>query len=934
MKQLFLLLIIFAFGFSKISFSQTGTLTGVVLDASNNESIIGAAIVLEGTSFGTATDLDGRYIIRNIPVGTYTISISYVGYNTTRISDVEIASGSQTTLDVLLHQGSLDLDAVTVTAFRQSNTIESVVQEVRMVNQIASGISGQQIAKSQDSDAAQVLQRVPGVTIADSRFVIIRGLGERYNNVMINNVVAPSTEVDKRTFSFDLISSSSLDRMLIFKSGSADLPGDFAGGVIKLFTVDHADEDFLKIDFGVGLRSGTTGRSFWQSQTSSTDLLGFDSGFRTLPSNFPDTFTLQNSARNSQLRQDAANLLPNNFNPQRGTALTNNSLGVSMGSSFNMGKYRVSSINSLDYSLGYQYFQREFFRYFEWEDRNRPILQRFAYKDENYRQETQLSLLSNWNIILNNRNSISFKNLFNQIGENETIIRNGFDFIQRPEDDLTNYLLGFRSRSIYTGQIEGTHHTSERITLDWNVGGSYLKEAEPDLRRFRTFRPQNDPNGPFMMQMPPSSNLFDTGRYYGNLDEYALNQGFNLTFKPEGRISQIKSGYVVNYRYRDFTSRYISYLYPGFFNPDVREELIRLPLDQIFAPENIRTVDGFVLEEGTRPIDSYDANSLTAAAYVSSVFSLSSVQLSTGVRVEHNIQRLNSQDDFQEIIVETPTTSILPFLNTTYELTGRSQVRFGYSRTVNRPEFREMAPFVFYDYKMDAGRAGNPNLKPATIDNLDLRFEFYPRLGELFTIGVFYKYFNDPIENKTIVTTESPQFSYINADFAYNYGAEFELRKSMSGVTNSEIVDRFSINLNASIIFSNVNLGSLAVAENQERALQGQSPYIINAALFYDDQKRGLSGSMVYNIIGPRIFSVGDVLFPTIYEMPRHSLDLTASMKLRRNVTLKAGIKDVLNSQFRFVQDSNRNDKADSEDHTIFSYRRGQLFNASVSFTF
>jgi outer membrane receptor protein involved in Fe transport len=934
MKYVLILLFLFTFGFTHSLTAQNGSLTGVVLDATNGESVIGAAIVIEDTTLGTATDLDGRYIIRNIPAGVYTITISYVGYNTTRISDVEIVSGRQTTLDVLLEQGNLNLDAVTVTAFRQSNTIESVVQEVRMVSQIATGISGQQIAKSQDSDAAQVLQRVPGITIADNRFVIIRGLGERYNNVLINNVVAPSTEVDKRTFSFDLISSSSLDRMLIYKSGSADLPGDFAGGIIKLYTVDHSEEDFLKIDFGIGLRSGTTGRSFWQSETSPTDFIGFDNGFRTLPSNFPDTFTLQSSARNSQIRIDAANMLPNNFNPQRGTALTNNSLGVAMGSTFNVGKYKVASINTIDYSIGYQYFERDFFRYFEWVDRSQPILKRFAYKDQNYRQDTQLSLMSNWNIILNARNSISFKNLFNQIGENETIIRNGFDFIQRPDDDLTNYLLGFRSRSIYTGQLSGIHHTSEHVTMDWNVGGSYLKEAEPDLRRFRTFRSQTDPTGPFIMQMPPSSNLFDTGRYYGDLDEFSINQGLNFTLKPESRLSEIKTGYVVNYRYRDFASRYISYLYPGFFDPQVREELIRLPLDQIFAPENIRTQDGFVLEEGTRPIDNYTASSLTAAGYLSSVLSFNQLQLSTGLRVEYNVQQMNSQDDFEEIIVETPVTSFLPFLNTTYELTQRSQIRFGYSRTVNRPEFREMAPFVFYDYKLDAGRAGNPNLKPATIDNLDLRFEFYPRLGELITFGIFYKYFDDPIENKTIVTTESPQFSYINADYAYNYGAEIEFRKSLSGVTSSAIMDRFSMNFNASIIFSKVNLGETAVAQSQERALQGQSPYIINAALYYDDLKRGLSGSLVYNIIGPRIFSVGDVLFPTIYEMPRHSLDLTATMRVRSNVTIKAGIKDLLNAPFEFVQDSNRNDKADSQDDIIFSYRRGQLLNASVSFRF
>lgn len=916
-------------------FSQTGTLTGVIIDADDNESVIGATVVLKDTGFGTITDLDGRYILRNIPAGTYTLVVTYVGYNTVTISDMNISAGERVTLDLTLSKGNIDLDAVTISAFRQSNTTESVINEVRAVSQIVSGISGQQIAKSQDSNAAQVLQRVPGVTIADNRFVVIRGLSERYNNVMINNVIAPSTEIDKRTFSFDLISSGSLDRMMIYKSGSADLPGDFAGGVIKLYTIDHVDNDFVSVNFGLGYRSGTTGRAFWQTEGSKTDLLGFDNGFRRLPGDFPDTRTLQSSPRNSQLRIDAAHKLPNNFNPVSETALANSSVGVSLGKTYSLGKRQLATVTSIDYSHGYQYFQREFFRYFEWEDRTNPILQRFAFVDENYRRDTQLGIMSNWMLRLNSRNTISFKNLFNQIGENETIIRNGMDFIQRPEDDLRNYLFGFRSRSIYTGQVEGSHFLADNNILRWTLGGSYLHESEPDLRRFRTFRSQKDPDGtPFTMQMPPSSNLFDTGRYYGTLSEFSLDQGMDYTIKSDGFLSEIKTGYLLTYRERDFSSRYISYLYPGFFDPVVREQLIRLPLDRIFAPENISTDNGFVIEEGTRPIDSYDASSFTPAGYASTRMSLAKFNVSTGLRIEYNVQKMNSADDFQVITVENPVLSLLPFINVTYETGPASQLRFGYSRTINRPEFREMAPFVFYDYKMDAGRAGNPGLKPAIIDNTDIRFEYYPRMGEMISIGAFFKYFNDPIENKTTVTTESPQFGYINADYAINYGAEMEIRKSFLGMTDSEFLDRFSINMNASLIFSNVDLGPLAVAQNQERALQGQSPYIVNAALYYDDQSKGLSGSLVYNIIGPRIFSVGDVLFPTIYEMPRHSIDLTATWKINRSTTVKAGISDLLNAPYRFVQDSNRNDKPDSQDHNIFSYKRGQLMNLSFSFTF
>lgn len=928
---------VFIFTASTAVQAQQGSISGVVIDKETRETIIGVTVKIEGTTFGAATDFDGRYIIRNVNAGTYTLVFSYIGYNTFTLTNVEVHPGERLILDVILEEGATELDAISVVAFRETNSIEAVILEVQKSTQVVSGVSSQQISRTQDSNAAQVMQRVPGITIVESRFVMIRGLSERYNNVMINNAMAPSTEVDKRTFSFDLISSGSLDRMMIYKSGSADLPGDFAGGVIKLYTIDNVETSFTKIDIGVGYRAGTTGRDYYQSRGSNTDFLGFDSGYRTLPSAFPDTRTLQNSARNAQLRIDAAHSLPNNFLPTRDVALGDQSVGITIGRNFQGAKRDFSNITTINYSTGYQYYERDFFRYFEWEDRSQPILKRFEFRDDTYQKDNKLSVMTNWKVRLNSRNFISFKNLFNQIGENETIIRNGVDFIQRPDDQLRNYLLGYRSRTIYTGQLEGVHDLDELNNIRWVLGGSLLRESEPDMRRFRTFRSNTEPEANFSMQMPPSSNLFDTGRYYGNMTEYSINQGLDFTSLEllPSFVSKFKTGYMIDYRNRDFSSRYLSYLYPGFFDPTVREDLIRLPLDEIFSTENVRTEDGFVIEEGTRPLDSYLASSFTASAYVNTEIPLNRMLIIAGLRTEYNIQTLDTQDDFENINIKNPILSILPFLNATYSFSDKTQLRMAYGRTVNRPEFRELAPFVFYDYKLDAGRFGNPNLKHATIDNVDLRLELYPRVGETISIGGFFKYFDNPIENKTTVTTESPQFGYINADFAFSYGVELELRKSLQGVTNSAFLDRFSINANGSLIFTEVDLGDIAVAQDKIRSLQGQSPYMVNAALYYDDQKNGFGTNVVYNIIGPRIFSVGDVLFPTIYEMPRNSIDLTVSKKLSSQSILKLGITDLLNAPYRFYEDSDRNNKIDeNRDNPIFTYKKGQLINFTFSYRF
>jgi hypothetical protein len=799
---------------------------------------------------------------------------------------------------------------------------------------VVSAVSSQQIQKSQDNTAAQVMQRVPGVTIVENRFVMIRGLSERYNNVMINNVIAPSTEVDKRTFSFDLISSGTLDRMLIFKSGSADNPGDFAGGVIKLYTVENVEENFFNLTIGSSFRNNTTFQPYVQSEGSGTDFLGFDNGFRQLPSSFPTTDALKASNRGSELRMQAGRTLPNNFVANESVAIPDYSVGISVGRKFKIGKLQVAGINNLNYSSGYEYFERDFYRYLEWTEFDKPILERFKFVDQNYHKETRITALSNWSIALK-KGKITFKNLLNQIGENETIIRRGEDFIQRPDQTLTNYLFGFRSRTIYTGQIEGLHDVTDKKQVHWVVGGSLLRENEPDLRRFRTFRENDSPFPNSIMILPPSSNLFETGRYYGDLTEYSFNHGFDYTYTPNGTLNkkiQFKTGYYLDYRARNFTSRYLSYLYPGFFDYTIGDSLSKLPLDQIFSEANINNKDGFVIEEGTRPIDSYTASNALASAYVNAEIPFNNFLLNTGFRTEYNLQELNSADDIGLIRVSNPIPAYLPFLNLSYSFNQKTLIRLGYGRTLNRPEFRELAPFLFYDYKLEAGRVGNPNLRTAFIHNVDLRFETYPRSGETFSFGLFYKRFIDPIENRTIITTEQPQFTYINADFAQNYGAEIEFRKSLKGVTGSRFVDRFAMNLNASLIFSQVDLGTAAVAQDRTRPLQGQSPYIVNAALYYDAPK-DFSLTVVYNVFGARIFSVGDVLFPTIYELSRNSVDISIKKRVSETVSIKAGISDLLNARYRFYQDSNRNAVPEPEtDHPIFTFRRGTLFSLSATF--
>lgn len=930
-------LLIISQGFAQ----QTGKISGKITDKEyNDDALPFATIVIKDTQTGTTSDMEGNYILDNVEVGTYTISVSFVGYETVDIPNVKVENKKISEVNVSLGAGSVSLDDIVIRAPRRSNTESAVLLEIQQAKQIISAISSEQMKKTTDGNAAEAVQRVPGVTVVDGKFVMVRGLSERYNNVLINNSVAPSTEVDKRTFSFDLIPTSALDKMVIYKTGAAFLPGDFAGGIVNL-TTSETFSDFTSVSFDFGYRANTTFKDFFKTEGSKTDFLGYDTSFRPLPSNFPDS---PEDLFDNVASAEAANKLPNNFNPRKSTSYHNSGVAFSLGRRINLkNDATLSTINTLSYSNSYQYFERENNKYFTLaEGESRPQLWS-EFLDATYSDEVKITLLSNWIFRWNQNNTLKFKNLFNQIGENQTILREGFDYLQREGEFLNNYLFGYKSRLIYVGQFEGSHKLGEKHKIDWVLGGNYTSENEPDLRRFRTFRNIDEPDSPFTMIDPPSSNLFDTSRFYSELSEYSANHGLNYTFEiprgtPEDDLESFKlqGGYYFDYKDRSFDARYISYLITNSVSSERRQELVQLPLSEIFSSANVDATNGWVIREGTNPTDSYSATNLLAAGYIYGEVPVNRFIFSGGLRVEHNILELESSEDF----VSTPITSVLPSVNIGYNISDRSILRVAYSKTLNRPEFREIAPYLFYDFELDAEVVGNNNLTTAEIDNIDFRYEFYPRLGETISLGAFYKQFTNPIESSTPIVSEQRRFSLINSDEAYNYGVELELRKSLKDVTDNVFLSRLSTNINASYIVTEVDLGSKAFSESgeqiqeQKRALQGQSPYIVNMTLSYEDTDRDFSVNVIYNRFGDRIFSVGNVRWRTIYELSRDQLDLTISKKINKT-TFKLGVTDLLNARYQFFEDTNLDGKiVKSDDNLVWGYKRGTLFNLNITYNF
>lgn len=926
-----------------MSMAQNGSITGKVLDAKTSEPIIGANVVIEGTTVGAATDLEGGFRINSVKPGTYTLVVSFITYKTQTLNDVVVESGKVTSLEIPLPEEVSELAEVVVTAKREINTDANLIKSIREAKLVVSGISAEQITRLPDRDAAQVMQRVPGVTIVDNRFVIVRGVPERYNQVMINGAIAPSTEIDRRSFSFDLIGSGAIDQMLIYKSATPELPGDFAGGLIQVVTKQPTNEDFTNVGLTFGYRTTATFQDHKYSNGSSTDWLGFDNGFRDLPADFPTSDILRTSQKNSSLRERAGKSLTNNFSPNTKQAPMDMGFNFGLGRSFNVGRVKFSNITSFLYANSYLRSTANFLRYNSFTPTSAE--KRFEYTDEFYSNDVRFNIVHNWRFDLNERNKLEFKNLFVQLGEHETTIRTGDDKIQNPNYDRTNYAFHYLSRSIYSGQLTGNHKLGNGSSeIGWLLGLNYVKRNEPDYRRFRTFRDKSAAaEDPYTMQLPAAGNVFETGRFWSSLEDigYSSAVDFKKSFGSEEtkRRPTLKAGYYAEYKTRTFDARYINYLYPSGadFDAMVGDSLSRLPLTNIFAPENIKKKNGFVIEEGTQPQDSYQGTNLLTAGYAAITVPMGKFDITAGFRGEYNVQQLTARTNSGNINVDNPIFSALPSLNIAYSINDRSLVRLAYSKTVNRPEFRELAPFLYYQYEYEVALIGNDSLKTATIDNFDLRWEMYPNPGEILSIGGFYKSFTNPIETYLQITSENPQLYYGNAPSARSYGIEFEFRKSLASLGVSRFLRNTSVNLNAAWIASSVDIGSAAANQNQiqNRPLQGQSPYIINTGVYYMDDKSGVSVNLAYNVFGPRIFSVGDKLFPSWWEMPRHSMDVQVGKLWGKRFETKLNVRNLLDATYSIYQDNNNdNEILTDQEAVIRKYKVGTTYSLSFSWKF
>lgn len=915
----FTFLILFSF-FMPSVFAQTGTISGKVTGKNGNDILTGANVIVEGTKLGATADLDGKYTIAKVPEGTYKLKVSFISYNTVLIENVTVKAGQTTRVDVTLEEASATMKEVVVTAEALQNTESSIVKEQKNSLEIVEGISGEMISKNGSSDGADVLKKMTGVTISDGKFAYIRGVGDRYNNTMLNGANLPSTEPEKKSFSYDIFPANLIESIITSKTFTPDKPADFTGGLVQIKTIEFPEKLFLNLSMSSSYNLFGTGKDAL-TYNGGSRWLGTDDGTRALPGGVPGT---RLSSSDPVALQSIGRSFSNNWVTNSTSLPINGGFNLSFGDKYSFfGDDLLGVIASLTYSNSNEAQEIE---------RNNYTFEgpRYEYAGRNYKNSVMIGGLLNISYKLGLNNKFSIKNVFSQNSDDEVTNYRGSYYSNPDYRDQTS--MRYVTRNLFSTQIIGEHFLDllSGLKITWNANYAQSKRNEPDARRYVYSKPLEEEQ-PLRFQLDQSL----ATRYFGDLID--INRGGNIDFhfKPfeNPNMPAFKTGFAYDLKNRDFSARSFGFKNKPGGNFMLKDSILTQSVDKIFDPANF-SPNFIEITEITKPSDSYNSNQQIMATYFAADFAYENVfKLITGVRYEYSKQELSSRSLTNEEVKTTPEYhDFLPAINLTYHPIDQINVRAAYSKTLARPEFREIAPFSYYDFLENEIVQGNTDLKRTLVNNYDLRFEYYPaRAADLIALGFFYKSFIDPIEQVFLPSSSfEPIRSFRNADKANNYGVELEVRKSLDFISPSLFGLAFVGN--ASYIKSEVEFqsGSASGSSYQEstRPMQGQAEYVLNAGLYYDLYEGGFAASLVYNKVGQKILKVGFGGLGDVVELPRDQIDLTLSQNITSDLALKLAVKDILAQDYVSVQ------KAPGGDKIALRIKKGTDLSLGVSYKF
>ncbi len=936
-----------------------GIIQGTITDKDTGDPLIGANIWIDALTTGTTTNISGDYRLEQVPEGTYVVMISYIGYITQTIRDVQVNQKEVTKMDISLApsvmrlsdvvvEGTIDVKNVDV----QNTTELEMIDQIKTSNLIVTGISNEQIIRSLDFNASEVVQRAPGVTVVND-FINIRGLNERYNLVFLDDMIAPSSESDKRAFSFDMLPSNVIDQVLIYRSPAPELPGDFAGGIVRVETKKSVPARQIQLNVSSQYRQGTTFDNVYSSNGGDTDWLGFDDGTRELPSSFPGRGGIPNVFLSGS---DLSGTLPQTIADNAGVARQINNdwslisddfrpdqrVNLNYYDSWKMGNTRLNNLTAAFYSREHRAFERQ--------SQVGPDGAGYGniYTDSLSQIDTWVGAMQNLNLMISDHTTIEFNNFFNNVAEDRTIVRDGVDKggPRSTQDTVRNVQFYWEERMLYSGQLTATHEFGQDIK-HWIKGGggySFIQQNIPNQRQFQVRRNAN--LAPGINQVFLTAEQGAEGFEYNLLNFQETNeytQTYFLDYKLElPNKMHVKVGGFAELKERDFDNRFIT-IRP---TPEtIYGEAIPITgpnrefiMSDLFAPGNFQ-LDGSGLLIGEESLEgsSYNATNDMFAGYIGIFLPFLNDRLSVyaGTRYEYNELKLRTalvgiiQDDSSN--VDQLNRFWLPSVNLQYKLADDMVIRAAYGKTLNRPQFRELSIFNYFDFDLNANVRGNQNLIPAEIHNFDLRWEYYPGPGEWISAGIFYKDFSNPIESYSLTTRNSIRENLVpfNSQSAESYGVEVEVRKNLSFLPIPQ-ARHFSLLANFAWLDNEADVDTTIFVNfspdliESGRPLQGSSNLVVNASLVYDNKLTGTTANLQYNVFGQRLFLSANGFVSDIYEMPRHLLDFNVKQRIGRNFEVQAGVKNILNQLVRFYRDFVRDEEYDPDeplDTSVYNLR-------------
>ncbi len=879
---------------------------GIVRDHVTRDPVVEASVVVvSGGEGSTVTDERGRYRLRIGP-GVYEIRVRHELYRTCRVRRIVVDRGRTTRVDVDMDPDDSAVLEFVVAARADTRKEEALLQIRKRAGSVSDAVSSEEIARTPDSSASDAVKRIMATSLVDGRYAAIRGLGGRYTATLVNRVTLPSPDPDEPAFPLDLLPAGLLANLSVVKTHTADLPATFGGGALLIETNAFPIAFESKVKLGLGFDSSSTFRRMNTYGGGRVDFLGFDDGTRALPAVLPAGVPLVQGSGgvDASVAEAAGEAFRDEWSATTRRAFPNLDVAGTVGDTVPVGRRA-----RLGYLVSLQYAHKDRVREADVAkatletsgegaggadphgDRETAI--REQARVVTGLQTARLGALADVGLQIDPSNEIEVLSLF--IRDADKVAQTASGYNETDAQDFTSTRLQFIARTLSFTQIRGRHLLSSAsgLELRWMGHFSFVQRDEPDTRDIK-YHVLDD--GRMRFAQGPGS----AERLFIGLRDLSGGGGIDVTwpFRPVHFLA----GAAVQWSSRDLDSRRFRFDAVG---GDL--SVLFLPPEEMLSPAHIGPT--FRLKERTLHSDAYGASLLVAAAYVAAdIVATKPVRLTPGLRFEHSRQHLRSGTaysvaEFTEPGVDRTHSAWVPSLNAVWAIRPDMNLRLGYAWTLARPQFRELAPFAYYDFTRRRTVSGNPDLGMTRIHGADLRWEWFPTTDSVVAAGGFYKVFRHPIE-RVVLAASQGDVGFDNAPGAWLVGVEVEARTNLAWV--SRALREFRFLANAAVIRSRVTFphDQATLQTSRERPLQGQSPYVVNLGLGWRGERTGTEVTVLYNVSGPRISEVGFDRLPDVYEEPVHRLDLTASQELGMGFRLRLALSNLAFQAVRVRQGS------------------------------